>query len=185
MTGPRARTRYVDSFQPSRSSVAEPEPRTALISAVAVFRYRVLEPIPTLLDARIEVIGDGFLIVDRSLRVADLNRAAETIIGNLSEDGYLIASDEELLGIAPPAAPEVDASIAESVVKEAAALGLATDLEEGDGLDAEHGEDAVETKQTRHCPPSGMDSRLPKCSPLPALTELQLRLLRKQPRPTQ
>ena len=46
------------------------------------------------------------------------------IIGNLSEDGYLIASDEELLGIAPPAAPEVDASIVESVVKEAAALGL-------------------------------------------------------------
>jgi PAS domain S-box-containing protein len=54
---------------------------TAVIAAVAVFRYRVLEPIPTLLDARIEVIGDGFLIVDRSHRVADLNRAAETIIG--------------------------------------------------------------------------------------------------------
>ena len=54
---------------------------TAVIAAVAVFRYRVLEPIPTLLDARIGVIGDGFLIVDRSLRVADLNRAAETIIG--------------------------------------------------------------------------------------------------------
>ncbi len=62
----------------------------------------------------------------------EVREAAETIIGNLSEDGYLIASDEELLGIAPPAAPEVDASIAESVVKEAAALGLATDLEEGD-----------------------------------------------------
>jgi PAS domain S-box-containing protein len=54
---------------------------TAVIAAVAVFRYRVLEPIPTLLDARIEVIGDGFLIVDRELRVADLNRAAEAIIG--------------------------------------------------------------------------------------------------------
>jgi PAS domain S-box-containing protein len=54
---------------------------TAIIAAVAVFRYRVLEPIPTLLDARIEVIGDGFLIVDRELRVADLNRAAEAIIG--------------------------------------------------------------------------------------------------------
>jgi signal transduction histidine kinase/CheY-like chemotaxis protein len=53
---------------------------TAVIAAVAVFRYRVLEPIPTLLDARIEVIGDGFLLVDRSLRIADLNRAAETII---------------------------------------------------------------------------------------------------------
>jgi signal transduction histidine kinase len=54
---------------------------TAVIAAVAVFRYRVLEPIPTLQDARIEVIGDGFLIVDRELRVADLNRAAEAIIG--------------------------------------------------------------------------------------------------------
>jgi len=54
---------------------------TAVIAAVAVFRYRVLDPIPTLLDARIEVIGDGFLIVDRSHRVADLNQAAEAIIG--------------------------------------------------------------------------------------------------------
>ncbi len=62
----------------------------------------------------------------------EVREAAETIIGNLSEDGYLIASDEELLGIAPPAAPEVDASIAESVVKEAAALGLATDLDDAE-----------------------------------------------------
>jgi PAS domain-containing protein len=53
---------------------------TAVMAAVAVFRYRVLEPIPTLLDARIEVIGDGCLLVDRSLRIADLNRAAEAII---------------------------------------------------------------------------------------------------------
>ena len=40
----------------------------------------------------------------------EVREAAEVIIGNLSEDGYLIASDEELLGIAPPAPPEVDAS---------------------------------------------------------------------------
>ena len=33
----------------------------------------------------------------------EVREAAELIIGNLSEDGYLIASDEELLGIAPPA----------------------------------------------------------------------------------
>jgi RNA polymerase sigma-54 factor len=62
----------------------------------------------------------------------EVREAAETIMGNLSEDGYLIASDEELLGIAPPAAPEVDASIAENVVKEAAALGLATDPEDAE-----------------------------------------------------
>jgi PAS domain S-box-containing protein len=54
---------------------------TAVFAAIAVFRYRVLEPIPTLLDARIEVIGDGLLILDRSQRIADLNGAAEAIIG--------------------------------------------------------------------------------------------------------
>src|ERR1700730_5564074 len=62
----------------------------------------------------------------------EVREAAEIIIGNLSEDGYLIASDQELLGIAPPAPPEVDATIVESVAKEAAALGLVTDAEELD-----------------------------------------------------
>ena len=57
----------------------------------------------------------------------EVREAAEMIIGNLNEDGYLIASDDELLGMAPPAPPEVDATIAANVVKEAAALGLATD----------------------------------------------------------
>ncbi len=60
----------------------------------------------------------------------EVREAAELIIGNLNEDGYLIASDEELLGISAPAAPELDASIADNVVKEAAALGLATDTDE-------------------------------------------------------
>jgi RNA polymerase sigma-54 factor len=64
----------------------------------------------------------------------EVREAAEVIIGNLSEDGYLIASDEELLGIAPPSSPEVDATITESVVKEAAALGLSTDLEDPESL---------------------------------------------------
>jgi RNA polymerase sigma-54 factor len=59
----------------------------------------------------------------------EVREAADLVIGNLSEDGYLTASDEELLGVAPPAPPEVDATIAETVVKEAAALGLAA-LEE-------------------------------------------------------
>jgi RNA polymerase sigma-54 factor len=62
-----------------------------------------------------------------------VREAAELIIGNLSEDGYLIASDDELMGVAPPTAPEVDATIAENVVKEAAALGLATAIEEPGG----------------------------------------------------
>jgi RNA polymerase sigma-54 factor len=54
-----------------------------------------------------------------------VREAAELVIGNLNEEGYLIASDEELLGIAPAAAPEIDAAKSERVVKEAAALGLA------------------------------------------------------------
>jgi RNA polymerase sigma-54 factor len=69
----------------------------------------------------------------------EVREAAEIIIGNLSEDGYLIASDDELLGTAPPAPPEVDATITANVVKEAAALGLATDDEQDageGGLDA-------------------------------------------------
>ncbi len=45
--------------------------------------------------------------------------AAEVIIGNLSEDGYLIASDEELLGITPPAAPDADVQKQAKIVIEA------------------------------------------------------------------
>src|SRR5205807_7714382 len=48
----------------------------------------------------------------------EVREAAEVVIGNLNEDGYLIATDEELLGIAPPAPPEEDAAKAESVVAE-------------------------------------------------------------------
>jgi signal transduction histidine kinase/CheY-like chemotaxis protein len=54
---------------------------TAVLAAVAVFRYGVLDPIPTLRDARIEIIGDALVILDARGRVADLNRAASTILG--------------------------------------------------------------------------------------------------------
>jgi RNA polymerase sigma-54 factor len=57
----------------------------------------------------------------------EVREAAEQIIGNLNEDGYLIASDEEMLGIAPPAPPEADAATARNIVSEAAALGLGKD----------------------------------------------------------
>src|SRR5271155_432790 len=53
-----------------------------------------------------------------------VHQAAELIIGNLNEEGYLIASDEELLGIAPVAAPEADAEVAAKIIGEAEALGL-------------------------------------------------------------
>jgi len=58
---------------------------------------------------------------------SEVQEAVERIIGNLNEDGYLIASDEELLGVAPPAPPESDAAVVESVFKEAAALGISSE----------------------------------------------------------
>jgi len=57
----------------------------------------------------------------------EVREAAEQIIGNLNEDGYLIASDEEMLGIAPPAAPEADEAAAKNIISEAVALGLGQD----------------------------------------------------------
>src|SRR4029077_3377329 len=57
----------------------------------------------------------------------EVREAAEQIIGNLNEDGYLIARDEEMLGVAPPAPPEADAAAARDIVSEAQALGLASD----------------------------------------------------------
>ena len=55
----------------------------------------------------------------------EVREAADLIIGNLNEDGYLIASDDELLGVAPAASPETDAATAKNIVNEAQALGLA------------------------------------------------------------
>src|SRR5579872_1639057 len=54
----------------------------------------------------------------------EVREASDLIIGNLNEDGYLIASDDELMGVAPPSPPEADAVATQNVVKEAAALGL-------------------------------------------------------------
>jgi len=53
-----------------------------------------------------------------------VHEAAEEIIGNLNEDGYLIASDEELLGIAPIAPPTADTEAQAKIVGEAQALGI-------------------------------------------------------------
>jgi RNA polymerase sigma-54 factor len=55
----------------------------------------------------------------------EVREAAIEVIGNLNEDGYLIATDEELLGTVPPSAPESDEEAARRIAKEAAALGLA------------------------------------------------------------
>jgi RNA polymerase sigma-54 factor len=69
-----------------------------------------------------------------------VHQAAELIIGNLNEEGYLIASDEELLGIAPVAPPEVDAEAAAKIVGEAEALGLAVNGADAELSDAAPGE---------------------------------------------
>jgi RNA polymerase sigma-54 factor len=58
----------------------------------------------------------------------EVREAAELVIGNLNEDGYLIASDEELLGIAPPTTPEADTAAIANVANEATALGLADEI---------------------------------------------------------
>src|SRR5579862_9825431 len=68
----------------------------------------------------------------------EVREAAEQIIGNLNEDGYLIASDEEMLGIAPPSAPEADAEAANKIVSEAAALGLGADPTASTEMTAAH-----------------------------------------------
>src|ERR1700722_4784580 len=54
----------------------------------------------------------------------EVREAAEQIIGNLNEDGSLIASDKKMLGVPPPATPEADAAAARNIVSEAQALGL-------------------------------------------------------------
>src|SRR5580658_5738906 len=60
----------------------------------------------------------------------EVREAAEQIIGNLNEDGYLIASDEEMLGIAPPAFSYNDAATTKNIVSEAQALGLNEPVDE-------------------------------------------------------
>src|ERR1700686_3849660 len=66
-----------------------------------------------------------------------VHQAAELIIGNLNEEGYLIASDEELLGIAPVATPEADVEVAAKIIGHAEALGLAVAEEPAETSDSE------------------------------------------------
>jgi len=65
-----------------------------------------------------------------------VREAAELIIGNLNEDGYLIASDDELLGVVPVAAPEADAETQAKIVGQAEALGMsaAAEAEKSNGV---------------------------------------------------
>jgi len=87
----------------------------------------------------------------------EVHEAGELVIGNLNEDGYLIASDEELLGL--PTQPGEETETSEAVVPEIAAqaepdavdaasvLGSATPLEEAAAifdLETENSSIAVE-----------------------------------------
>ncbi len=54
---------------------------TGVGAVIAVFHYRMLDPIPMLSDARIENLGDGVLVVDPQGRLADMNGAAQAILG--------------------------------------------------------------------------------------------------------
>ncbi|MGH9510833.1 MAG: RNA polymerase factor sigma-54 [Terriglobales bacterium] len=87
----------------------------------------------------------------------EVREAAEAVIGNLNEDGYLIASDEELLGTVGPATPEGDASLVEKVVKEAAALGIEASPEASEFLDSAL-ESSVQSAQMTSSPAFGPDS---------------------------
>ena len=72
---------------------------TAVLAAVAVFRYGVLDPIPTLRDARIEIIGDALVILDARRRIADVNRAAAGLLGRSRAAAAGTLVDELLPGL--------------------------------------------------------------------------------------
>ena len=63
----------------------------------------------------------------------EVREAADLIVGNLNEDGYLIASDDELLGIAPPSSPEADEQAAKSIANDVQALGIEESTADSDG----------------------------------------------------
>ena len=54
---------------------------SALLGAVAVFRYGLLDPIPSLRRLPLELMGDAIVILDSRRLVADLNPAAESVLG--------------------------------------------------------------------------------------------------------
>ncbi len=79
----------------------------------------------------------------------EVREAADLIIGNLNEDGYLIASDDELLGVAPPAPLEADAATAKNIVSEAQALGL-TEVAADSGTETEALSGGIDSAQVEN-----------------------------------
>jgi len=88
---------------------------------------------------------------------SEVREAADLVVGNLNEDGYLIASDDELLGIAPPATPEADAEAAKTIISEVQALGISdADVpSESDDAVSGNGSGLVETSGILGTDPEG------------------------------
>ncbi len=61
---------------------------TGLLLLWALFRLRLLDLAPVARDAVFEAISDGVVVVDECGRIADLNAAAERILGCTATDSY-------------------------------------------------------------------------------------------------
>jgi len=85
----------------------------------------------------------------------EVREAADLIIGNLNEDGYLIATDEELLGAAPPASPEADEETARNIASEVQALGISDAIEEADAEDVS---EQLQSADLAHNTPASLPS---------------------------
>ena len=71
---------------------------TGVGAVVAVFRFRVLDPIPALSDAQVENLGDGILVLDPQERLADLNSSAQAILGRRASELAGMPVDRALPG---------------------------------------------------------------------------------------
>ena len=95
----------------AEESIYDPTPFlftcTALIAALAVFRYDLFEPVPTLRDARIGSVGDGVIVLDARRRVADLNAAAEAVLGRRRAEAAGTVIDELLRGWPAGSLPDI------------------------------------------------------------------------------
>jgi signal transduction histidine kinase len=58
---------------------------TSVIYAVALFRFRVFDPIPLARSAVIEQMREGMIVMDLQRRIVDLNSAAAKILGNSTD----------------------------------------------------------------------------------------------------
>ncbi len=67
-------------FAPLSAAVLSFIPAAAIF-ALALFRFRILDPIRLARQAVLDQMADGILVLDTAQRVADMNRAAEVMLG--------------------------------------------------------------------------------------------------------